>query len=206
MKRPHHHTAVILLVCIYVGAMLFFAIIRAFGLLWFQAEYQYTSLSPILGAILLFAFYWFDWTVKLKTVSSFRWGIVILSAFLISAVVEAIFVFFDSFQFMFPIELALLFGIPLIASKNKKHTILATASYFFIISAYQLMMIFGRGYPFIAKYSPSWQILVTIDYRMFLIGLLLLKGVFVDGKYSKENLSREDGRRAWKTWLRIFYQ
>jgi hypothetical protein len=174
--RTHRQTAAVLFVSAYIAAMAFFAIVRAFGLLWFQQEYIETSIPYWAGFVLMYLFWTFDGVILLKTLTPISWW---KSAAIIGAVRVIVF-FTAAGNVSFLFEFTILMVIPFIENgkgiENKRRSIGNSALYFAGITAYQLMMIFGRGYPMLGKYCHSWQILLTIDYRLFLFGLFLMKG------------------------------
>ena len=61
------------------------------------------------------------------------------------------------------------------------------------ISVYSLIMSLGRGYPLLAKYSPSWQILLTIDYRLFIFGIYMMKGAVSEMKNANKAAQSTSG-------------
>ena len=73
-KRTHRQTAAVLLVSCYIAAMLFFAVVRAFGLLWFRQEYVHTSVPLWAGNALLYAFWVLDGIILLRTLTPLSWA------------------------------------------------------------------------------------------------------------------------------------
>lgn len=175
MARQHRHTFIVLLVAVYIAVMLFFVIIRMFGLMWYTQEYIPTSFNPIISHILLYLFWLFDGVVIMKTLTEKPLKIII--PIVIFLRIPLYIAFICSCYIDFAIELLYVLGFPLIFNKDKERTVGYSILYMAITWFYQLLMVIGRGYPMIAKYSTSWQIILTIDWRLFIYGLLLLKGV-----------------------------
>lgn len=175
--RTHRETAAILLVICYVSAIVFFAFVRMLGLIWFKQEYVETSMPLWAGHVLMSAFWMFDGVIKIKTLSRATWKSAIfiivplrIVPYLVLPLAPIV---------IMSIEFFILIGVPFILNKDKERSIGYSVLYVVAISIYQGLMMLGRGYPMLAKFSPSWQILLTIDYRLFLFGLFLMKGVII---------------------------
>lgn len=181
MRRSHYETTAFLLVFCYMGAMLFFALVRAFGLLWFQAEYLETVMPEWLQFVVLCLLLSFDCFIKLKTLTLLKWRKIVVIVAVICAFNLSLSILPISIYLLFLMgmvtDVLLLVIVPLVSNRDKERSIGYSLLYILVISLYQGVMSFGRGYPMLAMFSPSWQIVSTIDYRMFLIGILVVKGV-----------------------------
>jgi len=165
--------------------MIFFAIIRSFGILWFSAEYVETTLPEWGGLLLLWVMWFIDSALMLKTLTSITWKKVLIISLCLLIV-------FIALQYLTPVlsfvvwevlttasAFIVLLVIPLFLTQDKELTLGYSLFYVLGISLYQIVMRFGRGYPAIGMMSPSWQIVSTIDYRLFLLAILLMKGAVV---------------------------
>jgi hypothetical protein len=63
--------------------MLFFAVVRTFGVLWFQAEYVQSSLPVWIQHVLMDVFWVIDGMLILSTLTKYKWWkyLIILSLF-----------------------------------------------------------------------------------------------------------------------------
>lgn|GEM_PF-6514475 len=171
--RTHKETAAILFFSAYIVAMAFFAVIRAFGLLWFRVEYVPMELPEWAGAVILLIFLYAEFCIVLRILTSVKWGWIACMALAVTAVD---FVCSEGWQFWL-LDLAICLVIPLIFNKDKRMSIGYSLMYIAGINLYQGLMMLGRGYPMLAKFDVVWQTLGTIDYRFFLLSILALKGV-----------------------------
>jgi len=175
--RTHRETAILLMVACYIGAMMFFAITRTFGLLWFSVEYIETGFSRHAGYALLIIFWIIDGVVKIKTLTSLSWGWVVFSVlvFRLLTLIPAVFgwgIWVDIVA-----TTIILIAFPLLVNKDKARSVVYATLYVVAISAYQGLIMLGRGYPVLTHFYPSWQIILTLDYRLFLVIIFIAKGV-----------------------------
>jgi len=158
--------------------MFFFAFIRAFGLLWFLQEYVESDLPGWAEHFLMSGFWMFDGLIMLKTLSSVSWKRAVLLMVplrLVSYITLSL-----ASVYIIISEAFLIVILPLFLNKDKERSAGYSVLYIAALMMYQGLMVLGRGYPLLSKFSPSWQILLTVDYRLFLLGLFLLKGVVVN--------------------------
>ena len=172
-KLPNKYMAAILACCCYIVAMAFFAIVRVFGLLWFQQEYVQDTLPLWVEGIVMCSFLVFEAAVILRILTPIRWR----TAILIGTVYKALCFLFTASWLFFLADILFTVCIPLIFNKDKERSIGYSLLFFVCIFVYQCLMTFGRGYPALSKFNPIWQLLGTIDYKLFLLLILYVKGV-----------------------------
>ena len=171
-KNNHKTTFVVLFVCCYITAMAFFFFVRLFGVLWFCAELPNTDLPLILKYIIISSLWIFETFLVLKILT-------ILSnkkSFIITLILCAL----TYIAFIFPniiyiIDITIIFIIPLISNKDKESSIGYSFFYIIVILIYSLLMMIGRGYPILSKFSAEIQLFSIIDYKLFILGIYLLK-------------------------------
>ena len=172
-NRPHRQTAALLAFGAYIAAMVFFALVRACGMLWFQQEYVHAEIPVWAGNIILSALWVFEICLILKILTPISWKWALLIAEPLAALD---YLFAYGWQYILVDGIVFLF-LPLLINKDRERS--AGYSILFIagINLYQLLMMFGRGYPMMAKFDPVWQMLGTIDYKFFLLSVFAVKGV-----------------------------
>ncbi len=174
-KPPSYKQVALTLVIVAYGfAMIFFAIVRATGALWFSASYTTVEISKIADIAIRFFCYAIDCFVAIKFLIPMSFGVASGFAFIISFIQGYIphthVLFLDVFLYLI---------LPVILNKDKAlalgNVILFNAG----IIAYQLIMMIGRGYPspIVGKPSGLWMLLSLVDYKMFLIAIIIAKEV-----------------------------
>ena len=173
--RLHRQTFLILFVCMYVVAMAFFAVVRAFGLLWFMQEPPAGIGNPWVDFFVKMGLWVLDGVIFTKTLTllTTNKSILIVTMHTILAY-AALFVGVDLFIVF---EVSLFLFVPLVVNKDKEKSLGYSLLYGGLIMAYTMLMMWGRGYPMIARYSAPWQLLAMIDYKMLIVGILFLKEV-----------------------------
>jgi hypothetical protein len=159
------------MVAVYIAAMLFFAIVRVFGALWFRQVYVEAGLTPWAESLLMLFFWASEYTLILKTLSPLRWR----TAVALSLLVRLTTMFYNPLWFCFAVDSLGAIIIPFAANKDKERSVGHSLAYIIAISLYTLVMMFGRGYPLLSRFSVSWQILGTLDYKLFILGIYLAK-------------------------------
>jgi hypothetical protein len=103
--------------------------------------------------------------------------LIVILAFRFLLLIPAYFDWSTNYDFF--LELSFLLIFPTIINKDKDISLGISIFYVIGLIGYQLLMMFGRGYPAIAKFSPTWQLLSIIDYYMFIYGILIIKGAVI---------------------------
>ena len=187
--RAHKQTAAILLFFSFIAAMLFFAVVRIFGGLWFKAEFVWHDMPQWLSFLILNFLFIFDITFLLKILTNNSWVKSFIVAFLYNIVIN----FISSLSIHFITDIVFCLFVPLFFNKNKAKSFGYNLCYFLGIFGYQAIMMYGRGYPMIGSFNAIWQLISTIDYRFFILSIFLLKGVV---KNMRTNNSNNDGKKG----------
>lgn len=156
-----------------VVSMLFFFVVRCFGLLWYQVPMTMQPMAYLPTLLINTALWTFEGYIIFRVLTDMRK----VSAFGLSLLFKLIMMFFinDSTHFVF--ELLYMVFVPLLCNNDKETSV--GHSLFLIVgmSIYQLMMMFGRGYDILSRADTIHGVIATLDYRFFLLSLLALKGV-----------------------------
>jgi hypothetical protein len=174
--KPNNQIAASLAFYSFLAAMAFFAVVRFFGLLWFQQEYIPIDISWLAYYVIMGAFLVAEGFIITRCLTASKWLVCLLCA---AGYLGFLYICVYPFAMwtLFWCDLGYIFLVPLCLNWNKGRLESFIASLIFAggISLYQGIMMFGRGYPAISKYDAAWQILATIDYKFFLVILLLKK-------------------------------
>ena len=160
----------------FLAAMAFFAAARLLGAFWFRQEYVPVNMPTAAYYGVMGAYLVAEGFIIIKCLTAAKWPVCLLCAVLyLAALYAAVYPF--ALWALFWCDLAYAFLVPMLLNRKRgKLKSLANSLIFVaLISLYQLVMMFGRAYPAGAKYDAVWQILATIDYKFFLILMLIKK-------------------------------
>lgn len=156
----------------FIIAMCIFAIFRAFNIGLFANGYISVNTSELVYAIVSIAFHLYEGVLILKILTNLRWYYCLPIAILYTALVCII----QNHTIIFILDILYIVNVPFIFNKNKERSIRNSIYFILGISAYQLIMSFGRyDVTTLGKYDIGYAILSFIDYRVFLFTLLLYK-------------------------------
>ena len=174
--RTHKQTAALLTATAFVVSMAFFAVVRAFGLLWFSHDPP-VMLPEWIEPPLIVLFFLFDHIVILKILTDAPWKQAAVVSVLWKLLDVAIYQFTENTWVYFALCALFTILIPLALNREKDKSLGYSILFFVVINVYQLLMMFGRGYPAESNISAVWQVIGLIDYRFFLLSLLSMRGV-----------------------------
>lgn len=160
--------------------MIFFCLVRIFGLFYFRTEYVFYEFNFIIERIILTVSYMFEASLILKILTD----VSLKKVLLISLIYNIVSLFFMENQTIFFItDLLYIIAIPFYFNKNKRISLGYSLLYIIGTSLYSITMMFGRSYPLLSAFSATWQIIAIIDYKIFILLIFIMKEVFkVGGK------------------------
>jgi hypothetical protein len=171
-KRSPEYIATLLLFCSFIIAMVIFALFRVIGVAWFSQDYVTMQVSPLADRLIMSAYHVIEGFLILKILTKQKWWVCLLCALCYTGVQQ----FNLNMYITFALDIAYTFVMPFIFNKDKDKSILMSTLFFVGIIGYQYLMMFGRyDLVMVGKYDVVWQILSTIDYKFFLIVILLFK-------------------------------
>ncbi len=171
----------LLMFCTCIGAMVFFALARLLGFTNFVVERVEISL-PIFAEIAILYTYHATETVitaKILTSKTCKWCIV--AGVTYTSILYLLYLT-PLAQFAFIYDLMYMVAMPIVLQRTNYSRIktgLSTITYVTLISFYTVMMQFGR-YGVNGKTEIEYAILSTIDYKFFLVSILLIKEYVMD--------------------------
>lgn len=171
-KKSPEQIALNLLLFAFIIGMAVFAVFRFCGLAWFTQEPVPTICNERIYYIVSSALHIFEGYVILRILTRTKW----YNCLLIAVLYDALFYFIPmSANIQFACDVLYMTSIPFIFNNNKEKSILSSCLLILGLSAYQLAMSFSRYSMSLAgKYDVSYALLSLIDYRCFLIILLLI--------------------------------
>lgn len=172
-KSPEY-IAVSLLFHSFIIAMIIFALFRIIGVAWFSQDYVTMEVSPLADRIIMSAYHLLEGFLILKILTKQKWWVCLLCALCYTGLQQLNLNMYVTFA----LDVIYTFSIPFVFNKNKEKSILMSMLFFVGICSYQYLMMFGRyDLVIVGKYDVVWQILSTIDYKIFLIVILLFKTI-----------------------------
>ena len=171
-KKSPEYIAVSLLFYSFIIAMLVFVIFRFCGIAWFSQNYVPFETNKFWYYTISILLKCFEGTIILMILSKIK----LWYAILIALVYSFIIFFIQNLTIEFCLDIIYTFSIPFIFNNNKDKSIIYSFIYFIGVCLYQLLMSFARyNMTFIGKYDLGYAFLSLIDYRFFLISILLFK-------------------------------
>lgn len=170
MNKNPETTAVNLLFYSFIICMLVFTVFRFTGILWFSQAYVPFEINSVGYYIISVLLKTYEGTIILKILTNLKMRNCIILALSYSLLIFII----ANPNLEFMLDIIFTVSIPFIFNKNKEASIIHSSMYFVLICAYQLLMSFSRyNMTFTGKYDLGYALLSTIDYRLFLIIILL---------------------------------
>ena len=154
----------------FIISMVVFAIFRFFGIAWFAQDYTPVLISEPGYYIISTLFKVFEGVIILRVLTNLKLryclcyatGYALLVLVLHNPAISTI------------LDFVYTTSIPFIHNADKDKSIKHSVLYILTVCAYQLIMSFGRyGMPATAKWDLGYAFLSLIDYRIFLIIILL---------------------------------
>lgn len=156
--------------------MMICAVCRLFGINWATVTYVDVYIPTYIEFIILCGYYVLESIFILKIITSIKWKF----ALIISICCKIVQIPLPNDFLTVIVDFAVVFVIPLFINKNKRHSIAKSIMTFLGISGYQLLMRYARYCDATdGKYNVIWQILSTIDYKLFIVSIYLFKEVIV---------------------------
>ena len=183
MQRTHKQTLIILLFCAYAIAMAFFAIVRGFGLLYFQAENLIEPFPQWLELCITTGLWMFTFTMALKTLTDQRWHVCLIISIAVKTFILLTYTYLLTHIAVFiAIDILMLILIPYIFNDDKEMSLGYSILYIVMLNIYSIGIVFGRGYPMISEMTAGWALIAILDYYLFIYILYILKGVLRMGR------------------------
>ena len=169
-KSPEE-IAVSLLFYAFIVCMFIFAGFRLLGVGWFAQDYTSVEISPIISTIILAVYHIFEGVLILKILTKQKFWVCLLC----SSAYTAILLLQLNPTLVFVLDIVYIVILPFILNEDKDKSMLQSCGFMLAISCYQLLMSFGRYGSASGKFDLVYQLLSTIDYKLFLIIILLYK-------------------------------
>lgn len=169
-KKTPENIASNLLFYSFIVCMVIFALFRLCGVGVFSQDYQPFIVSEVGYYIISVLFKVFEGVIILSVLTKLK-----LRYCLLYAVAYALLVLLMQNSMASTIlDFVYTTAIPFIHNKDKDQSIKYSSIYILVVCFYQLLMSFGRyGMPTNAKWDLGYAFLSLIDYRAFLIVILL---------------------------------
>ena len=164
------YTVVNLLFYSFIICMLIFMVFRFLGILWFSQSYVPFEVNPIGYNIISILLKTFEGAIILKILTKLKTHYCTILAIMYSLLIFIL----NQPNLEFILDIVFIVSLPYIFNDNKEQSIINSSLYIVLISAYQLLMSFSRYSMSLAgKYDLGYALLSVIDYRVFLIVVLL---------------------------------
>lgn len=170
-KTPEH-IALSLLLYSFIIAMCVFALFRAFNIGIFANGYISIETSEVMYYAISMVFYTYEGFLMLKILTNLRWYCCLPIACCYTVLANLI----GNRTIIMLLDLVYAFSIPFIFNKDKDKSIKHSTLYFVGVCIYQFIMSFGRyDVTTLGKYDIGYAVLSFIDYRIFILIILLNK-------------------------------
>ncbi len=187
-KKSPEYIAVSLMFYSFIVAMIVFAVFRFCGIAWFSPEYVSYSISEPLYYIITSVLHILEGYIIMRVLTNESFIKCILIAFIYDLLTYLIMLLPFNNEILFVFDIIYIVSIPFIFNQNKDMSIINSCVFILFIALYQVIMSFSRyAMIYTAKYDVIYSLLSLIDYKCFLIVLLL----FVKMKRIKGDKSNE---------------
>lgn len=150
--------------------MLFFALCRLCGWFWFSVEYKPIEVDKWVFWFIMGLYKTVEGLIILKTLTKVKWYYCLILAIVYTCINFSI----NNKGLQFLSDIIYIVSIPFIFNQDKENSILTSFIYILVISCYQIFMMFGRySIESIGKYDLFYQTFSTIDYKLFLLLVML---------------------------------
>lgn len=168
-KSPEY-IALSLLFYSFIIAMTLFAVCRALNIGIFANGYISIDSSELVYHIITKALHLLEGFLILKILTKLKWYYALSIALVYTVLVNVI----GNVTLNFLLDVMYIINVPFIFNENKEQSILHSVYFILGMSAYQLLMSFGRyDVSIIHKYDLGYAVLSFIDYKLFLITIKL---------------------------------
>lgn len=170
-KSPEH-IAISLLFYSFIIAMCIFAMCRAFNIGLFANGYISIETSEIMYYAISMAFHLYEGFLILKILTKLRWYNCLIIAACYTVLANVI----GNHTVIFVLDLVYIVSVPFIFNEDKERSIKNSVYFILGMALYQFAMSFGRyDVTTLGKYDIGYAVLSFIDYRLFLLTILLNK-------------------------------
>lgn len=154
----------------FIVCMLIFAIFRFCGLFYFSKDYESLETSEVVYRLITGLYHCLEGYLILKILTDKKWYVCLPFALAYTIIAK----FVNNSMVSFLLDTLFTFSIPFIFNKDKDKSIIKSSLFMLVICIYQMVMSFGRySVDIINKFDLFYAIVSTIDYKLFLVSILL---------------------------------
>lgn len=171
-------TLLSLIIFFYLSFAVFLVVARSFGILIYQAEPMNINIPFWVGEFFKSILWAFDCTIVLRMLTELPWKRIICIALVLTTLLT--FEVLYKYSYLFDVTYFLI--IPIVCASNKLIKIRQSIFLLIFISLYQGLMFLGRGYPYLARVHILWQVVLTLDFHVFLFIIYQAKEANIMGR------------------------